>query len=135
MQRITKILDHYILTYLLEYILLHIVGKKAQSGKTTCNIDLRSTVLKTGLSLNCKQSNKINNIMLSSRQHSIEFQQTKFCIKFQINPIGNISIEYQIDLAKVITYRKKLHCRQLIYRLKKCIYYAGFVCFPQVRGI
>ena len=73
--------------------------------------------------------------MLSSRQHSIEFQQTKFCIKFQINPIGNISIEYQIDLAKVITYRKKLHCRQLIYRLKKCIYYAGFVCFPQVRGI
>ena len=88
-QRITKILDHYILTYLVRTITIYSSSycrQKAQSGKTTCNIDLRSAVLKTGLSLNCKQSNKINNIMLSRRQRSIEFQ---------INPIDKIL--YQIS--------------------------------------
>ena len=34
-----------------------------------------------------------------------------------------------IPESRIGNYRKKLHCRQ-IYRLKKCTYYAGFVCFP-----
>ena len=83
-QRITKILDHYILTHLVRTITIYSSSycrQKAQSGKTTCNIDLGFAVLKTGLSLNCKQSNKINNIMLSSRQQ---------CIGFQVNPTAKI---------------------------------------------